>query len=112
MAFKVMDNQFEEKETYRHTGIKLKLQTPDSKRKPQFELEYSGAAKSKEEQEKEGPEVASITEALGFHKIPNVALHMGNAYTENLAVTKEELKGQGMTLNKLYKTMAAGSAKP
>jgi len=112
MAFKMMDNEFVDKETYRHTGIKLKLQPPDSKRKPQFELEYSGAAKSNAEQEKEGKESASITDVLGFHKIPNVVLHMGNAYTENLAVTKEHLKGQGATLNGLYKTLALNTAKP
>ena len=177
MAFKLMDNQFEEKETFRHTGIKLRMYAPpttdsgvddtvgdtgvdaSSSIKPPpklFEFEYSEAAKPKPEEKKKSKKqkkpllsnkfkkeetkqdeattidsntvdddedndnddgVANMFDALGFHRIPNVVLHIGKAYTDNLANIKDDLKKgdktqEAMTLNNLYKSLALNSPKP
>jgi hypothetical protein len=103
-AFKISDKDFEEKETYRHTGIKLKMKK-DKEGEKSCEIAYSGAAK-----EERGDVSASGKSRLSFRQkeLPDVVNHFGNVYCDNLAGLKEEIAG--MTLNELYLNKAAGAA--
>lgn len=103
IAFKLADKQFEDKETYRHTGIKLKLRKPGSP----YEIEYSGAYMTKEEGKSERG--VGTGDALAFENIPDIGFHMGTAYCDNLSILQGEFKDNEMTLNKLYKEYAVTS---
>jgi len=95
LAFKVIDNQFETKETFQHTGINLKLRKQGEKEL--FEISYSEKLKSKEE-ESAGKEKNSFDQK----KVPDVVEHMGTAYCDNLRNVKNELKNKRMKLDELY----------
>ena len=102
IAFKLSDQDFAEKETYRHTGIKLKLRKPGEP----FEIAYSGTPKAKEEQGGAAVVAKQSSLRLSFKQkdLPDVIYHFGNTYSENLAGVKDELVG--LTLNELYQSKA------
>lgn len=115
LAFKLMDNKFEEKETFRHTGIKLLLA------KDVCQLSYMGqsllAAKNDDgdsagnDNDQDSVSTGSTKSLTRSQKrrrsvrkdnIPDVAFHLGVAYTENLASVKSDLVS--LSLNDLYTT--------
>mmetsp|Transcript_5294 Transcript_5294/g.7634 ORF Transcript_5294/g.7634 Transcript_5294/m.7634 type:complete len:461 (-) Transcript_5294:67-1449(-) len=89
-AFKMIDRSFEEKETYHHTGIELKLRKTQEST-AHVCVNYSGSSKAQANAE----------------KMPDVAEHMVKAYCDNLVKIKVELNNQKMTLNELYGSHAA-----
>jgi len=117
LAFKLMDNQFEEKERFFHTGIKLRLA------KNKWELSFLGTPMISSEREiveinsdtascdtkgsiKSSTSLRSImsrsTRQDSFQQtsMPDAFLHLGNAYSEHLCSVKNELCH--LSLNKLY----------
>jgi len=107
LAFKAADKDFEDKETYRHTGIKLKLRKrEEGNTKEPYEIGYSGAAKAKEEENPEKSKVSSKIFSFKENDIPGVVFHFGNTYCEHLVGVKDELTNMGLSLNELYKEKA------
>jgi len=102
IAFKLSDQDFAEKETYKHTGMKLKLRKNCD---PKFEIAYSG--KSREEGSDVTVNTSKSASKLSFRQkdLPDVVYHFGNVYCENLESVKDELAS--MTLNELYQSKAA-----
>jgi Lipase (class 3) len=112
LAVKLSDKQFAEKEHFRHTGVKLLL-TKDS-----CEFSYMGHPMNTDDREEtvddETHDTSSASSMKSLSKsgkpkpsfrlnsIPDVAFHLGNAYTENLASVKSELLN--LALNDLYST--------
>ena len=91
-------------ETYRHTGVKLRLHTDKSKL---YELSYQGVTSVAEEMAQDDKESKAASNALSgnwtnlsFSSIPGVSYHYGPTYTEQLQKCKEELSV--MTLNEIY----------
>lgn len=116
VTFKLKDQDFAERETYRHTGIKLKLNNPEKKKgSPLYELSYSGVTSAKEELEKDDEDAEEANAKLKKDKkgwsllssvkdVPNVSFHFGSEYSERMVKVKEELSP--MTLNEMYATLA------
>lgn len=101
VAFKLTDQDFTDKETYKHTGMKLKLRKDGG-----YEIAYSNV-NSKEETG--DTEVVSSKSRFSFNKkdLPGVANHFGNVYCENLVRVKDDLAS--ITLNELYQSKAAAT---
>jgi hypothetical protein len=120
LAFKLMDRQFEEKEKFRHTGIKLLLT------KDEFEFYYAGnpveimdqTVDQKGSHEDVNDDASSPAVSNSVHrgtvrasnskrkeKIPDVAFHLGKAYTDNLASVASALST--LSLNDLYRIHVA-----
>ncbi|KAG7364510.1 lipase class 3 [Nitzschia inconspicua] len=114
IAFKLMDNQFTEKETFRHTGIKLLLG------KGEYEFFYAGnplddveADDQKASQDKASPESNASTKeksrqktkSIRKEKIPDVVFHLGKAYTDNITSVAQQLSN--ISLNDLYRIQVA-----
>jgi len=102
LAFKVMDNQFESKETYQHTGISLKLRK-QNKEEELFEITYpkgKDKKKKKEEKNAKSQKISLKDQVI----VPDIAEHMGTAYFNNLGHIKNQVKE--MKLNELYKSHA------
>lgn len=107
IAFKLSDKDFIEKETYKHTGIKLKLKREKVSEEKTYEIAYSGVSKE------EGLDAAVNTKTskrLSFRQkdLPDVVNHFGNVYSDNLTGVKEGLSG--ISLNELYLNKAANAA--
>jgi hypothetical protein len=106
VAFKISDREFEEKETYKHTGIKLKLKkSKDGERS--CEIAYSGAAK---EERVDVYADSKSKSRLSFRQkdLPEVSNHFGNVYCDNLEGVKDKIAG--LSLNQLYLTKAAAAS--
>lgn len=108
IAFKLSDQDFIEKETYKHTGIKLKLKREKDGEKS-YEIAYSGVSKE------EGVDASVVgdtksSKRLSFRQkeFPGVVNHFGNVYCDNLAGCREELAD--MNLNEVYLNMAASAS--
>lgn len=116
LAFKLMDNQFEEKEKFRHTGIKLLLA------KDSCEFFYAGnpldiMEEEVEEQVARGDDNASSGSGSSARQLfrkakstrkenfPDVVFHMGKAYTDNVASVASQLST--LSLNDLYRIQVA-----
>jgi hypothetical protein len=112
LAFKLMDNQFEEKESFRHTGVKLRLSNEEC------DFFYLGTHMylngNEDAAEEETNDDASSGQggknnnkraSIRTDKIPDVTYHLGNAYTENFTSVKPALST--LYLNDLYKTHVA-----
>jgi Lipase (class 3) len=114
IAFKLMDNQFEEKEKFRHTGIKLLLA------KDQCEFFYAGNpldVVDDDQKVSDGDDDASSStsgsakrsirkaKSTRKEKIPDVVFHLGKAYTDNVASVAPQLST--MSLNDLYRVQVA-----
>lgn len=125
LAFKWADKDFEEKETYRHTGIKLKLvleakqdgveETEGAPAPVSCELKYSHSMGAKSIElvetttatrslsETKAPSTKVVLEE-SLSNIPDVVFHMGNMYVDNLTGVKEKIKD--LTLNGLYEKIS------
>jgi len=90
-AFKWIDGNFEEKETYHHTGIELSLKKGQESSAEVFAM-YSGSSKTQK-----ANKVSFRAETL-----PDVAEHMVKAYYDNLMRIKHEMENKQMTLNSCY----------
>ena len=116
LAFKLMDNQFEEKESFRHTGVKLRLSNEE------YDFFYLGTHVNLDGNDDVEAEETNDETSLGQEgkntnnnnnkrasirtdKIPDVMYHLGNAYTENVTSVKPALST--LYLNDLYKTQVA-----
>jgi hypothetical protein len=105
LAFKLMDNEFEKKETFRHTGIKLRLA------KGECDFAYIGehldvfAEDQDQDTHLEKDEKATKKNLRRPEKIPDPNYHLGKAYTESVISVKTELSG--LFLNDLYRTKVA-----
>lgn len=115
LAFKLIDNKFEEKENFCHTGVKLLLA------KNKWELSFLGTTMISSESFEAvavDADVASCdsgsstslrsmrSRSKNFKQaLPDVALHFGNAYIKNLGSNKDDLFN--LSLNDLYKEEAA-----
>ncbi|KAL3924306.1 MAG: hypothetical protein SGILL_001125 [Bacillariaceae sp.] len=104
LAFKLMDNEFEKKETFRHTGLKLRLA------KAECDFSYVGepldVVGEKDEPSSDDMDSNSNKKsARRPDKIPDPSYHLGKAYTENIVSVKTELSG--LSLNDLYRTKVA-----
>lgn len=128
IAFKLQDQDFAERETYRHTGLKLKLiREGKNDDGSLLELSYDGITSAKQELEKDdedADEAANANESerpgswwfqrsssrtsRSTRDVPNVVYHFGTCYAHRLAKVKDELSGK--TLNELYVSMAQGSS--
>eukprot|EP00977_Amphora_coffeiformis_P019483 scaffold7295_cov167-Amphora_coffeaeformis.AAC.5 len=98
---------FTSNETYRHTGVKLRLFSNKSKL---YEISYAGvttvqeeAAQDNNEKQAEKQVKSSSGRQLEFVNIPGVSFHYGPTYTEQLAKCKEELSQK--SLNKIYASL-------
>jgi hypothetical protein len=132
MAFKLMDNKFEDNENFCHTGVKLRLA------KNKWELAFLGTPMINSECDEAGeadadvvwPDSGSSTNLSGSstsprsmmsssinskskstrqssfrqNQVPDVALHLGDAYTENLGSVMNDLLG--LSLNDVYEEKA------
>jgi len=102
------DAQFTARETYRHTGVRLRLKSErlmDNKKEKPFELSYRGVTTVEEELEDDDkPDEKRMgwlsSFKASFSGIPGVSYHYGITYTEQLAKCKDELSS--LTLNQLY----------
>lgn len=90
-AFKWIDGNFEEKETYHHTGIELSLKKGQESSAEIFAM-YSGCSKTQK-----ANKTSFRTETL-----PDVTEHMVKAYCDNLMRMKHEMENKKMTLNECY----------
>lgn len=119
LAFKLIDNKFDEKENFHHTGIKLRLA------KDQWEFQFLGtpmiscAVNDDDDASCESGNSRGIRSLVSRSikpksarqdsfqqtQMPDVLLHLGNAYTENLVSVKNDLLD--LSLNDLYKEKAA-----
>mmetsp|Transcript_10329 Transcript_10329/g.14810 ORF Transcript_10329/g.14810 Transcript_10329/m.14810 type:complete len:178 (-) Transcript_10329:162-695(-) len=136
IAFKLADGDFEEKETYRHTGIKLKLMkgtTAAEKLEEEdktlaeddtlitYELLFSGSKTKKGKMLDQSDSRRVVARGDGTEtkvqkmdknetslvsSIPDVVFHMGNMYVDNLTGVREELTKKELTLNGLYGRLA------
>lgn len=103
VAFKISDSEFEKRETYKHTGIKLKMKKHKDGEKS-CDIAYSGGAKE------ERSDVSSGSKSrLSFRQkdLPGARNHFGNVYCDNLAGVKDEISG--ISLNDLYLNKAAAT---
>lgn len=121
LFFKFKDNKFEEKEYFCHTGVKLRLA------KQKWELSFLGIPMMSSERVEavaDDENIASCDsgsstnlrswisksiksktqDSFSSSRIPSVAFHFGNAYSENLGSVKNDL--QDLSLNDLYKEKA------
>lgn len=103
LAFKLADRQFEQKQIFRHTGVKLRLA------EEKFELTYLGdvlsVAKSVDNTKANTRSASDSIEPFKADSIPDVAFHLGAAYTGNLASVKSQLGD--LSLNDIYRTQVA-----
>ena len=116
LAVHAKDRLFASRDTYRHTGVKLRLLSDKKANKdkgPWCELSYASATTAQEEladdepDSKKGNSSGSLLEsikALSFSGVPGVSFHYGPTYTERLTKVKTELSD--MTLNGVYRSMA------
>jgi len=123
LAFKLKDGEFEEKEHFFHTGVKLRLA------KYRWELSFLGTpiiSSERDETVEVDANVASCDggsstslrtmmsrsikskskrqDSFNQAQMPDVNFHLGNAYTENLSSVKSDLLD--LNLNDLYKEKA------
>lgn len=115
VAFKLMDREFEEKEKFRHTGVKLLLA------KDECEFFYAGNPldvmdddQKVSQDNDDSSSAASSTKRSTIRsrstrkeKIPDVVFHLGKAYTDNMASVAEELSNR--SLNDLYRIQVAAT---
>ena len=118
LAFKLLDNQFEEKETFRHTGVRLRLAKGECDffyvNEPLNVIEEDHRVSSSEIQADETTVSSSSSSKLFARQksstktrdmLPDVAFHLGKAYTDNVASVRTEL--DGLSLNDVYQTKVA-----
>ena len=117
---KLIDNEFEEKQMYYHTGVKLGLakskweiafkgtSIADSEREEAVETDRGIVSEQDESRRSFGSFLSGSRrstsnggESKRNSTLPNVAFHLGDAYTENLSSVKDELLV--LSLNDLYK---------
>ncbi|KAL3795355.1 hypothetical protein HJC23_009528 [Cyclotella cryptica] len=108
LALKLSGNEAGAEESYHHTGMKMKLRNEVQDGSQRCELSYSGAQflskalsrglDSTEDASGKKNSMLSLTSS----DVPLVSYHYGRAYTDRMALVKEELAG--LTLNQLYKT--------
>lgn len=103
----IKESLFTSNETYRHTGVKLRLFSNKSKH---YEISYAGVTTVQEEVAQDHNEKqvdkqvkSSSGRQMDFVNIPGVSYHYGPTYTEQLAKCKEELSQK--SLNKLYASL-------
>mmetsp|Transcript_13526 Transcript_13526/g.19798 ORF Transcript_13526/g.19798 Transcript_13526/m.19798 type:complete len:478 (+) Transcript_13526:52-1485(+) len=118
-ALKFSDSKFEEKETYRHTGIKLLLSKKDQAEGDrteqqqqengdiqQYRISYSCKKYIKEEvNSKKKTTGFNILKSFSKKDIPEVVNHFGDTYYNNLTSVKDSLSE--VTLNDLYLSHAS-----
>lgn len=98
---------FTSHETYRHTGVKLRLFSNTAK---PYEISYAGVTTVQEEVAQDNNEKQAEKQAqsasghLSFVNIPGVSYHYGPTYTEQLAKCKDELTQK--SLNQIYANLA------
>jgi len=116
LAFKLKDNQFEEKESFHHTGVKLKLSkgakydffymgAPMGIGNGEGEEAQSDTTSSKGSRTAKSSKQTSKKSSIRRDKIPDVTFHLGKAYTENMSSVKTALSD--LSLNDLYRTQVA-----
>lgn len=108
----VKDALFTSAETYRHTGVKLRLLNSNNENKV-CDLSYKGVTTVPEEiadddagkkDSKAGGLWSSLNKTrLSFGGIPGVSFHFGTTYSEQLAKCHKELSGT--SLNAIYAEM-------
>lgn len=125
IVLSLKDAFFASSETYRHTGVKLRLMSlgqsqkvednsDDNKVAKQYSISYRGATTVQEEvADDTNQEAASLTQPSNFiektlaklslRSIPGVAFHYAPTYMDQLAKCKEDL--MDMQLNDMYAKM-------
>lgn len=112
----VSDALFTSRETYRHTGVKLRLHSGSTKEKV-YELSYQGVTTVEEETADNDDSLAAESHkkagffqglkgrTWSFSGVPGVSFHFGPTYIEQLGKCKAELSA--MSLNQIYARMAS-----
>lgn len=110
-------------ETYRHTGVKLRLNSDSSKNNSSssnnkyYQLSYQGVTTVEEEiadddndtETKQRPGLlSSVKKRLSLSHVPGVKFHYGTAYTEQLQKCGDDLRR--VFLNDLYSQMGTKTA--
>uniref|UniRef100_A0A7S2IH72 Fungal lipase-type domain-containing protein n=1 Tax=Helicotheca tamesis TaxID=374047 RepID=A0A7S2IH72_9STRA len=121
-AYKISDSKFKDKETYRHTGVKLLLLKRKGSKgeytetQDKYKLSYSvksmkangGKIRGEENEENnsKGSQIGNILPSFKMEDIPEVWFHFGDTYCENMTSVKEDLAP--LSLNEVYRSVTRG----
>lgn len=124
MTLALKDAMFTSRETYRHTGVKLRLLNKPNSDGKVYEISYQGTTTVQEEAAENDDDVCEkresktkniwermkgTTPSWSFSSVPGVDFHFGPTYMGQLAVCKNELSSN--SLNRVYITCDSSTSK-